>query len=245
MTWQDGRTKGEWVVEVERLIKYYGSKPVLTGLELKVAAGDFVTIFGSNGAGKTTLIKILSTIMKASSGKVTIAGLDIRHQAARVRQRIGLVSHDLFLYENLTAYENLKFYGMMYNVPDLEQCIRTVIAQVGMEARLHDRVCTLSHGMRRRISIARAVLHKPDILLLDEPESGLDQQSSQMLADLLCSLVQGQCTVIMTTHNLERGLRLGTRAAILARGKIVRQESQPLPDVESFATIYRQHTGAQ
>lgn len=237
-----GRAKGEWVVEVQSLTKLYGSKPVLTGLELKVAEGDFVTIFGPNGAGKTTLIRILSTIMRATSGRVAIAGLDISRDAAQARQRIGVVSHDLFLYENLTGYENLKFYGKMYDVPDLEQRIRTVIGLVDMEARLHDRVRTLSHGMRRRISIARAVLHNPDILLLDEPESGLDQHSAQKLAELLGGLIQGQRTVIMTTHNLERGLKLGNRAAILARGKIVHQESQPLPDAASFARIYQQHT---
>lgn len=233
------------MVEAKGLTKSFGRHKVLLGVDLKIWKGDFLILFGPNGAGKTTLIKILATLSKPSSGEVCIAGLDLRKDAVEVRRRIGVVSHETLLYNDLTAYENLKFYGKMYGVPRLEQRILEVVQQVGLESRLHDRVGTLSHGMQKRLSIARAVLHDPPLLLLDEPETGLDQQATAMLTETLNTLIGGGRTVIMTTHNLERGLKMGNCIAILSRGKIVYHEAKPLLDIASFAETYYRYTGAK
>ncbi|MFQ5988033.1 MAG: ABC transporter ATP-binding protein, partial [Dehalococcoidia bacterium] len=149
----------EWAVEVGGLTKSFGRQLVLRGIDLRVKKGEFLTIFGPNAAGKTTLIKILATLSRPSSGEVRLAGLQLQDDATEIRRRVGVVTHQTLLYDDLTVRENLRFYGRMYDVANLEERIATVIRQVGLEARLHDRVRTLSHGMQKRASIARAVIH--------------------------------------------------------------------------------------
>lgn len=227
-----------WAIELSGLIKSFGSQPVLRGLDLKVHQGDFLTIFGPNGAGKTTLLRILATFMRPNKGQGKIAGFDLFKQGKEIRQRIGLVSHDTLLYEDLTGYENLKFYGRMYDVPNLEERIRDVTHQVGMEARLHHRIGTLSHGMRKRFAIARAVIHKPSVILLDEPETGLDQHALTMLTEILDSLGSNR-TVLMTTHNMGQGLKLADQVGILVHGKLAFLGPKPTEDGATFANIYQ------
>ncbi|MDO8636839.1 MAG: heme ABC exporter ATP-binding protein CcmA [Dehalococcoidia bacterium] len=227
-----------WAIELSGLVKSFGSQPVLRGLELKVKQGDFLTIFGPNGAGKTTLLRILATFMRPNKGQCKIAGFELNKQAKEIRQNIGFVSHDTLLYEDLTGYENLKFYGRMYDVPHLEERIAEVIHQVGMEARLHHRIGTLSHGMRKRFAIARAVIHKPSIILLDEPETGLDQHALTMLTGILDSLGPRR-TVLMTTHNMVQGLKLANQVGILVRGKLAFLGEKPTEDGAAFADIYQ------
>lgn len=235
----------EWAVEVGGLTKSFGSLLVLRGIDLRVKKGEFLTIFGPNAAGKTTLIKILATLSRPSSGEVRLGGLQLRDDATEIRRRIGVVTHQTLLYDDLTVRENLRFYGRMYDVPNLEERIAIVIRQVGLEARLHDRVRTLSHGMQKRASIARAVIHNPSIVLLDEPEAGLDPHATAMLVEILDTLYSGERTVVMTTHNLERGLQMGDRVAILARGKIVYEEPRLFLDTASFQETYYRYTGAR
>lgn len=239
----DRKEVSERMVEVKGLTKYFGRHQVLRGVDLEVGRGEFLTIFGPNGAGKTTLIKILSTLSKPSSGEGRIAGWDIKTKAAEVRRHLGVVSHETLLYHDLTAYENLKFYGKMFDVPHWEERIVDMVRQVGLESRLYDRVGTLSHGMQKRLSIARALLHHPSLLLLDEPETGLDQQAMALFTEVLNTLVGGECTIIMTTHNMERGLKMGNRVAILSGGRIVYQEKKPLVDIAAFAETYYKYTG--
>jgi len=162
-----------WSIEVRKLTKSFDEHTALRGLDLKIEPGKSIVIFGPNGAGKTTLIKILSTIMNPSSGTVLIDGLDVKNNAEKVRRKIGVVSHNTFLYGNLTAFENLDFYRKLYDVP--AERIIEVADMVDMKSRLNDRVSTLSRGMQQRFAIARALLHKPTVMLLDEPETGLDQ----------------------------------------------------------------------
>ncbi len=234
-----------WAVEVQGLTKSFGSHLALRGIDLKVREGDFLTIFGPNGAGKTTLIKVLATTMKPSSGSVRVASFYLRDNPVQIRRNIGLVSHQSLLYDNLTAFENLKFYGKMYDVPNLEKRIHAVAAQFELSPRLHHQVRTLSRGLLQRLSIARAVIHNPPILLLDEPETGLDQQATAMLKELLDALSAEAGTIIMTTHRLEYGLELGDHVAILAEGKIVYEESKQALDVDSLRETYYRVTGAR
>ena len=233
-----------WVIEARGLAKSFGEHQALRGIDLRVSRGEHLVIFGPNGAGKTTLVKILSTLVRPSAGSVRLDGIDIRDKPAQVRRRISLVSHQTFLYDDLTVYENLKFYGKMYDVPNLETRISEVVSWVQLEPRRHDRAGTLSHGLRQRVSIARAVLHNPSILFLDEPEVGLDPKASTMIRDILGSINSGSRTVVMTTHNLERGLELGDRVVILDRGKIVYQAARDEIDMPNFRQIYDRCTGA-
>ncbi|MEE8471732.1 MAG: heme ABC exporter ATP-binding protein CcmA [Dehalococcoidia bacterium] len=234
----------QWAIELEGVTKTFGHRRVLQGIDLKLGKGQFLTLFGPNGAGKTTLLKTVATLMRPTAGRVTIAGLDPAKQAARVRQSLGFIGHQSLIYEELTAYENLKFYGRMYRVRGLEERIEEVARKVGLERRLHDQVRTLSHGMQKRFSIARAIIHDPALLLLDEPESGLDQHASELLAEILGDPASGERTVLMTTHDLERGLRWGTQVAILAQGKIIYSGPRP-EDTALFPRMYQQLTGAK
>jgi ABC-type multidrug transport system ATPase subunit len=230
-------------IEVRGLTKSFGERYALRGIDLRVSRGEHLVIFGPNGAGKTTLVKIMSTLLKPTSGSVWLDGIDIRDKPAQLRRKISLVGHQTLLYDDLTIYENLKFYGKMYDVSDLELKIREVIAWVQLEPRLHDRVGTLSHGLQQRASIARAVLHNPSILFLDEPEVGLDPHASNVVRDVLGSINAGSRTVVMTTHNLERGLELGDRIVILDRGKVVYQAPRHELDEVNLRRVYDQYTG--
>ncbi|OGO32417.1 MAG: heme ABC exporter, ATP-binding protein CcmA [Chloroflexi bacterium RBG_16_56_11] len=230
-------------IAVKGLTKSFGSHLALRGVEFRVEAGEAVVIFGPNGAGKTTLIKILATIMNPSSGEVIINGLTTRDNAEKIRRGIGVITHQTFLYSNLTAFENLDFYCRLYDVPRPRERIEEVAATVDMTSRLHDRIGTLSRGMQQRLSIARALLHGPSILLLDEPETGLDQQAVAILRQAVTVEKGGRRTVVLTTHNLERGLELSDRLLILARGKIVFEKTTRTLDLSGLKEAYHQYTG--
>lgn len=232
-----------WAIESQGLAKSFGNYPALRGIDLRVKLGESVAIFGPNGAGKTTLIKVLATIMKPSSGKVFIDGLDVKNNAEDIRRRIGVVTHQTFLYNNLTAYENLEFYCRLYDVPGRKERIKEVVATVGMTSRLHDRVGTLSRGMQQRLSIARSLLHKPAIILLDEPETGLDQQATAMLWETLLAEGEAKRTIIHTTHSLERGLERCHRLLILARGEIAYEGLKQDLDLAGLKQAYQHYTG--
>lgn len=225
-------------VEVKGLTKLLGNRHVLRNVDFSINRGENLVVFGPNGAGKTTLVKILATLLRPSSGDIWIDGIDIREKAAQIRQRISLVTHQTFLYDNLTVYENLKFYGKMYSVLDLEQRIQEVIAWVNLESRLNDKAGTLSHGMQRRASIARSILHNPSILFLDEPEVGLDPQAVTLIKDILGDINASGRTVVMTTHNLAQGLELADSVIILNRGQIVYRAARQEISEDSFQQIY-------
>jgi len=231
-----------WAIQVQGLTKSFGNHLALKGIDLEVRQGEFVVMFGPNGAGKTTLIKVLATIMTPSSGRVLVDGLNLKNDAEEIRRRIGVVTHQTFLYSNLTAYENLEFYCRMYDVPRGKERIDEVVAMVGMTSRLYDRVGTLSRGMQQRLSIARSLLHKPAIMLLDEPETGLDQQAISMLREALQTEREGKRTIILTTHSLERGLELGDRLLILDKGKIVYEGSRQALDLAGLKQAYQHST---
>ncbi len=229
-------------IEVQGLTKAFGTHLALKGIDIEVKQGESVVIFGPNGAGKTTLIKVLATIMNPSSGKILINGLSLKNDAEQIRRSIGVITHQTFLYGNLTAYENLQFYSRMYDVPDIKERIHEVVAMVDMTSRLHDRIGTLSRGMQQRLSIARSLLHKPALMLLDEPETGLDQQAISILREALQTEETGKRTIILTTHSLERGLELGNRLLILSQGRIVYENSTETLDLANLKEAYHHST---
>jgi heme exporter protein A len=229
-------------IEVEGLEKSFGEHRALRGIDLAVSRGECLVVFGPNGAGKTTLLKILATLMKPSAGTVRLDGVDIREKPVEIRRRVSLVSHQTFLYDDLTVLENLRFYGKMYDVAGLEKRIREVVAWVRIESRLHDRAGTLSRGLQQRVSIARAVLHDPAILFLDEPEVGLDPRAGAMVRDVLGTVSSGSRTVVMTTHNLERGLELADRIVIIDRGKIVYRADREEVSKTDLRQVYNRYT---
>jgi heme exporter protein A len=208
------------MIKVRKLVKRFGLKTVLRDVDFEVQPGEFVALLGPNGAGKTTFLRILSSLSRPSMGEVNIAGYKLPNQAAQVRARLGVVSHMPLLYGDLTAEENLRFYGRMYSLEQLEGHITEVLEMVGLDHRRKDLVRTFSRGMQQRLAIGRAVLHDPEVVLFDEPYTGLDQDASSMLDDVLRNVaVQGR-TVVMTSHDLARAEDLATRFDILSRGVI-------------------------
>jgi heme exporter protein A len=234
---------GSLAIEVRGLTKSYGAQVVLRNLDLSLHWGDFLIVFGPNGSGKTTLIKVLATISRPAQGEIRVAGFDLKENAAAIRRNIGVVTHQPLLYGDLTARENLKFHGRMFALANLEERIEQAADLMGMGPQLERRAATLSHGMQKRLSLARAILHDPPILLLDEPETGLDQEALGMLGEMVGSSGRGRRTVLMATHSLERGLALGNRLTILAGGKIAYQEERALVDEARFKGAYSRFTG--
>ncbi len=210
-------------VETISLTRTFGNNRVLRGLDIQVAPGAALAVFGPNGAGKTTLIKILSGVMRPTSGQVLIDGLDLREHAEEARARMGLLAHQSYLYGALSAEENLAFYGRVYGVVQLKERISDMLSLVGLSARRHDRVATFSRGMQQRLSLGRALLHNPEVLLLDEPETGLDQQGLEAMWDII-RRDNTRRTIIFTSHNFERALSVCDEAAVLDKGKIAFSE---------------------
>jgi heme exporter protein A len=208
------------MIIVKKLVKRFGLKTVLRGLDFQVEKGEFVALLGPNGAGKTTFLRILASLSRPSLGKVSIAGYELPSQSAAVRRRLGVVSHMPLLYGDLTAEENLQFYGRMYNLPELPERVSGVLEMVGLSARRRDLVRTFSRGMQQRLAIGRAVLHDPEVMLFDEPYTGLDQDASEMLDGVLRRVAAQGRTVVMTSHDLARAEDLANRFDILSRGVI-------------------------
>lgn len=208
------------MIEVFKLVKRFGLKAVLRGLDFHVEPGEFVALLGPNGAGKTTFLRILASLSRPSLGEVRIAGYRLPDQASAVRRRLGVVSHLPLLYGDLTAEENLRFYGRMYAVPGLDERIDEVLEMVGLVQRRRDLTRTFSRGMQQRLAIGRAVLHDPEVMLFDEPHTGLDQEASEMLDGVLREVAARGRTVVMTSHDLARVGDLASRFDVLSHGVI-------------------------
>ena len=226
-------------IDVRGLGKSYGRTQVLRELDLQVPWGQTLTVLGPNGSGKTTLIKTLATLAKPDSGEVRIAGLSTRRSGVHVRRAIGVVTHEPLLYDGLTGAENLRFFARMFALDRIDERIDEVATQMGITNRLDARVGTLSHGMRRRFSIARALLHSPRVLIMDEPESGLDQRALGLLEAVVADRTDPNRSILMTTHNFERGIALGDRVAILSRGRIAYEGAA---DASAARAAYMRYT---
>lgn len=227
------------MISVRKLIKRFGLKTVLRGLDFEVEQGEFVALLGPNGAGKTTFLRILASLSRPSMGGVNIAGYRLPDQAAAVRRRLGVVSHQPLLYGDLTAEENLKFYGRMYSITNLDARVKEVLDLVGLTARRRDLVRTFSRGMQQRLAIGRAVLHDPDVMLFDEPHTGLDQDASAMLDTVLREVAARGRTVVMTSHDLARAADLASRFDVISRGVIGASVRRDEIDPNDLLAFYR------
>jgi heme exporter protein A len=232
------------MIDVRGLVKTFGLKSVLRGLEFHVDRGEFVALVGPNGAGKTTFLRILASLSRPNMGEVRVAGYRLPAQAAAVRVRLGVVSHQPLLYGDLTAEENLFFYSRMYGLTDLEHRVGTVLEMVGLQARRRDLVRQYSRGMQQRLAIGRAILHDPDVLLFDEPHTGLDQEAAAMLDTLLRDVATRGRTVVMTSHNLDRAADLAERIDILSKGVIAASIRRDEIDPLDLPKLYRSVTHA-
>jgi heme exporter protein A len=226
-------------IEVDGLRKTFGRREVLKGLTFSLERGGFLSIFGPNGAGKTTTLRVLATLLTASSGKVSVAGQDVREDPMPVRRAIGFISHNPLLYPDLTAQENLRFYADMYGVAERESRITDLLERMELSHRRYDVVRTFSKGMRQRLAIARAILHRPRVLLLDEPHSGLDPRAVDILDGLLAE-IRAEHTFVMVTHNIAKGLELSTRLMIIENGRIAYEHAAGV-DPRAFSAVYREH----
>jgi len=232
------------VISVKKLIKRFGLKTVLRGLDFEVQPGEFVALLGPNGAGKTTFLRVLASLSRPSLGMVQVAGFRLPDEAAAVRARLGVVSHLPLLYGDLTADENLRFYARMYNISNIELRITEVLEMVGLENRRRDLVRTYSRGMQQRLAIGRAVLHDPDVVLFDEPYTGLDQDASTMLDEVLKTVAAKGRTVVMTSHDLARAEDLATRFDILSRGVITASAKRDEMGSGNLLSFYKEALAA-
>ncbi|MDZ4655361.1 MAG: ABC transporter ATP-binding protein [Coriobacteriia bacterium] len=229
-------------LEIRGLTRAFGVRKALDGVEFDLPEGAFLSIFGPNGAGKTTLVKVLTTLLNPSAGTAKVCGLDVVKDAVDLRHRIGLISHNPLLYPDLTAEENLLFFAEMYDVRNAAERVRELLESVELDHRRLDLTRTFSRGMLQRLSIARALLHHPDILFLDEPYSGLDPHAMDIL-DTLIAQIRGDHTFVMISHDLTKGLELCSHALILANGRVVLFDEKDAIDEAAFRETYRSTVG--
>jgi len=210
-----------FALRAEDIRKTFGHFTALAGVTLEVKRGEFLTLFGRNGAGKTTFLKIASTHVRETHGRLWIEAIDIREKPEQARRHIGFLSHNTYLYRDLNPVENLRFFAQLYGVRNSEERIHSLLDRVGLRRRASDPVRAFSRGLHQRVGIARVMLHDPSLILLDEPYTGLDANAAETLTAMLQEAVAAGKTVVLTTHDLEQGLRSATRAAIIDHGKIV------------------------
>ncbi|MFZ4664132.1 MAG: heme ABC exporter ATP-binding protein CcmA [Caldilineaceae bacterium] len=208
------------LIHVDNLYKRYATKPILKGVNLAVGEGEVVALLGANGAGKSTLLRIISGLLKADRGEIVLGGVPMAKAGAELRRYVGLVSHAPLLYDHLSGLENLTFFANLYDLQESRARVEAILQAVDLWRRRNDLVRTYSRGMQQRLAIARAILHDPPVLLLDEPDTGLDQQSAHMLQTLLQQLSDKRRAILFSTHNLDRALGWANSVALLLRGTI-------------------------
>ncbi len=228
----------ETVIQSHGLARRFAGVTALHGIDLRITAGEAVALFGHNGAGKTTLLRLLAMLLRPSAGTVHIFGRAIADDGDFIRRRIGFLSHQSFLYPDLTPTQNLEFYARIFGVPDAARRVDVLLEQVGLAGWAHRPVRTLSRGLEQRCALARALLHQPALLLLDEPFTGLDVDAAQMLSDTLRAAHAAGTTLLMVTHDMARGFDLCRRGIILARGRLVWDGSIAASEHAAFDQAY-------
>jgi heme ABC exporter ATP-binding subunit CcmA len=229
-------------VETKRLFKWFGGYPALKGIDLNVAPGEILSLFGSNGAGKTTLLRILAGRSRATSGTVRIAGLEVGKDGNSSRGAVGTLAHGHQLYEALTARENLDFAAAMLGLDRPGERVAQVLSRVGLEAAAGSSVRTFSSGMKRRLALAKLMLREPTVILLDEPFASLDLQAVKLLEEfLMASKIRG-AAAILATHNLTMGFGVADRLAILRQGRLVFEARREETSLEAFRALFALHS---
>lgn len=223
------------VVTARQLRKSFSWTPVLRDVTFQAGPGEAVGVFGANGSGKTTLLRVFATLLRPNAGTLTLFGGDPSEDEPR--RRIGFLGHDSFLYPDLTAEENLRFYGKAYRVRPLADRIDTQLQHVGLDRWRDTPMRYFSRGMEQRLAIARTLLHDPDLILLDEPHTGLDTEARNVLHDTLAQAVARGKTVMLSSHDFERCRDLCTRTILLHRGRLVWESNGLLPTAAQFAEI--------
>ena len=229
-------------LDVQGLEKAFGVRKALDGVTFALPEGSFLSIFGPNGAGKTTLLRVLATLGRASGGRASVYGIDLAEDPDAVRGLIGMVSHVPMLYPDLTAEENLLLYAELYGVAEPRKRVAELLEAVGLAHRRLDAVRTFSRGMTQRASIARALVHDPKLVLLDEPYSGLDPHAVDIFDSLIVSARAGR-TFVMVSHDLAKGFDMCTHALVLARGRVVAFAPKDELDYAEFSALYRDTVG--
>ncbi len=215
----------EWAIDIQGLEKKYGNQAALRGISFEVSQGSCFGLLGPNGAGKSTTMKILSGLVEPDSGVVSVFGMDIRRSADQIKERLGYVPQSITLYEKLSAAENLAFFGEMYGIrgAELRRRMGEVLEQVGLSDRAKDAVGTFSGGMKRRINFAAAMLHQPQLIILDEPTVGIDPQSRNHIFELIRHLKDAGVTIVYSTHYMEEVETICDDLAIIDRGQVIVQ----------------------
>ena len=231
------------IVEVAELAREFGSRRAVAGVTFSLAPGECLALFGPNGAGKTTLLRVLAGLLKPTSGSARVAGI-LLPGGPLARSRVGLISHHTMLYEALSPRENVSFSARLYGIRDARLRVEDSLRRMSMLERADAPIRSLSRGMQQRVSIARAMVHSPQLVLADEPYSGLDESGAHALTALLQEVRSAGTAIIIVTHNLVEGLSLATHAAVMQRGKFVRYDSADRIDAGSYAVTYREALAA-
>ena len=228
------------IINVQGLNKAYGRNKIFQNLDLVINYGEVCALIGINGSGKTTLLKILSTLTKPDSGSLSISGLTSSKNGEDIRKLVGLVTHNHLLYNQLTGYENLKFVGELYRVQNIDEKIKELSSLLKLDKVLDKRIEYLSHGFQKRVSIARALIHNPLLLLLDEPESNLDHLSKTVLFEMIKRFKESGKTILVTTHNIETIVNIADRILLVSKNKISLNQTINTPiDSQQITTIYK------
>ncbi|AQL42568.1 ABC transporter ATP-binding protein [Halorientalis sp. IM1011] len=227
---------------VDGLTKRFGRFTALRGIDLEITDGEFLGLFGPNGAGKSTLIRVLATLSTPTEGSVRLDGAHLGSAPDAVRGRLGVLTHDTMLYDELTARENVRLHARLHGV-DAARC-EALLDRVGLAHRASERPVAFSHGMCKRLSLARALVHDPDVLLLDEPYAGLDRRAAGTLGAVLDGF--DDRLVVMATHDFERGFEHCDRAVVLGRGQVRFDDAvAEYPDTDAFERAYRDAVGLE
>ena len=229
-------------ITVEHLTKSFGGRKAVDNVSFTLPEGAFLSVFGPNGAGKTTLLRMLATLARPTEGAITLAGINLKEEPEQAREAIGLISHNPMLYPDLTAEENLLLYANLYGVRDPQKRVVELLDAVGLKHRRLDRVRTFSRGMTQRVSIARALVNDPSVVLLDEPYSGLDPHAMRIFDELIESVRENR-TFVMVSHDLDKGLALADHVLVLARGRVVAFAEKESLALDEFHDLYRSTVG--
>lgn len=226
------------LLDARHLVRAFGTRRAVNDVSLTLAAGEALALFGPNGAGKTTFLRLLAGLLKPTSGAAAIGGADLPAPAARAR--VGLISHRTLLYESLTARENVRFAAQLHGIADAEAATQRALERLRVADRADVPVRALSRGLQQRVAIARAVVHGPDVLLADEPYTGLDEQGASALTGLLLERRADGAALVVVTHALHEGLAVASHAAVMRGGHFVRHEPTAGLDVARYAAEYRE-----